>query len=395
MAAKGIFLIVFLMATVPWRAVAQNKDSQKDKTSSSKTDKKASNDQPLIQEVTEKFDDVNEKAEKLFRILPVPFYSYSSDAGNIFGLAKFNLFQPSADDRSKPSRLSELVTISSKGRINVFITNELLLRENRYMILSAFNYRRQPEYLQGIGNDVLDNTKEQVTIDRVRLTSTPLRRVHNNLYAGLSVDIAHYTVRADSAGYFREGLATGTRGGTDVGLGIAGALDSRDNRYNAHRGAYLLTTLVYYSRSLGSTYTFYRFELDARKYINPWYKHVIAVQATTAYAGGNPPFYNLSLLGGEERMRGYYKGALRDRALVDAQVEYRMPVWKIFGVVAWVGTGRVGKGYDDLALSGFHPSYGAGLRVRVDTRNNTNMRFDMGFAPHGIRGFYISFAEAF
>ncbi|MBT1709206.1 BamA/TamA family outer membrane protein [Fulvivirgaceae bacterium PWU5] len=392
MAAKGTLLLIFLMATVPWRAVAQDKSLKKDKPAPQKTNK---NNQPLIEEMVEKLDYINEKAEKLFRILPVPFYSYTSEAGNIVGLAKFNLFHPSAHDRSKPSRLSELVTISSKRRINVFISNELLLRENRYMILSSFNYRRQPEYLQGIGNDVLNNKKEQVSIDRVRFTSTPLRRFHNNLYAGLSIDIARYTIRADSAGYLREGIVTGTRGGTDVGLGIAGALDSRDNRYNARRGAYVLTTLVFYPKFLGSTYAFHRFELDARHYFNPWRKHVIAVQATTSYVGGNPPFYNLSLLGGEERMRGYYKGALRDRTLVDAQVEYRMPVWKIFGVAGWVGTGRVGTGYDDLALSGFHLSYGGGLRVRVDTRNNTNMRFDMGFAPHGIRGFYIAFAEAF
>jgi hypothetical protein len=392
MATKGTLLLLFLMTTVPWSAVAQNKSLKKDKPAPQKTSKI---NRPLIDEVVEKLDDINEKAEKLFRILPVPFYSYTSEAGNIVGLAKFNLFHPSAHDRSKPSRLSELVTISSKGRINVFISNELLLRENRYMILSSFNYRRQPEYLQGIGNDVLNNKKEQVSIDRVRFTSTPLRRFHNNLYAGPSIDIARYIIRTDSASYFREGVVTGTQGGTDVGLGIAGALDSRDNRYNARRGAYVLTTLVFYPKFLGSTYAFHRFELDARRYFNPWCKHVIAVQATTSYVGGNPPFYNLSLLGGEERMRGYYKGALRDRTLVDAQVEYRMPIWKIFGVAGWVGTGRVGTGYDDLALSGFHLSYGGGLRVRVDTRNNTNMRFDMGFASHGIRGFYIAFTEAF
>jgi hypothetical protein len=387
MATRGILLLFLLLVTAPWSTVAQNKSSHKDHQ-----DKQ---DQSLIKEMVEKFDQINEKAERLFRILPVPFFGYSSDAGHIFGLAKYNLFHPSAHDRSKPSRLSELVTLSSKGRINVFITNELLLQQNRYMIFSSFNYRRQPEYLQGIGNDVLNNPKEKVTIDRIRFTSTPLRRCYNNLYAGLSVDLARYTVRADSAGYFREGIVKGTQGGTDVGVGVAGAFDSRDNRYNARHGAYVLTTLVYYPRFLGSTYAFHRFEFDARKYFNPWYKHVIAVQATTAYAGGEVPFYNLSLLGGEERMRGYYKGALRDRALIDAQVEYRMPVWNVFGVVGWVGAGRVGSGYSDLSPSGLHLSYGGGLRVRVDSRNNTNMRFDMGFAPHGIHGFYVSFAEAF
>jgi hypothetical protein len=40
-------------------------------------------------------------------------------------------------------------------------------------------------------------------------------------------------------------------------------------------------------------------------------------------------------------------------------------------------------------------SFGGGLRIRVDSENNTNMRFDFGFGPDGVNGFYINFAEAF
>ena len=94
-------------------------------------------------------------------------------------------------------------------------------------------------------------------------------------------------------------------------------------------------------------------------------------------------------------MRGYYKGALRDNVLVDAQVEYRLPIWNIFGMTTWVGTGRVASSVDDLSFDGFWISYGAGVRVRVDTKNNTNLRFDFGFGRGNINGFYINFAEAF
>jgi hypothetical protein len=94
-------------------------------------------------------------------------------------------------------------------------------------------------------------------------------------------------------------------------------------------------------------------------------------------------------------MRGYYQGAFRDKVLVDAQVEYRMPIWKIFGVTGWIGAGRVGSSYGDLAIDGFKLSYGGGLRIKVDSKNNTNLRLDFGFGPGGISGTYISFAEAF
>ena len=94
-------------------------------------------------------------------------------------------------------------------------------------------------------------------------------------------------------------------------------------------------------------------------------------------------------------MRGYYQGALRDKVALDMQAELRIPVWNIFGVTGFIGAGQVANSYGIIALNEFWPCYGAGIRMRVDSKNNTNLRFDMGFGPHGIKAFYINFAEAF
>src|SRR6188472_4638622 len=67
-----------------------------------------------------KFDKFNVKMERAFKILPAPIITYSTEAGNTFGLAKFNVFNLSKKDTiSRPSKLSEVVTFSTKGRINV------------------------------------------------------------------------------------------------------------------------------------------------------------------------------------------------------------------------------------------------------------------------------------
>ncbi len=94
-------------------------------------------------------------------------------------------------------------------------------------------------------------------------------------------------------------------------------------------------------------------------------------------------------------MRGYYQGAHRHNVLLDAQVEYRQPIWNIFGAVAWIGVGQVQPNYPTLAFNGFHLDYGGGLRIRVDNKHNSNLRFDVGFGPGGIVGGIINFAEAF
>ena len=53
--------------------------------------------------------------------------------------------------------------------------------------------------------------------------------------------------------------------------------------------------------------------------------------------------------------------ALRNKVLVDGQVEYRMPLWNIFGVTAWAATGRLADKFSNLSIDGFWLSFGGGV----------------------------------
>src|SRR6187399_3241937 len=60
---------------------------------------------------------MSQKMETLFKYIPVPMYSYSSEGGNLFGLAKFNSFQLSKKDTvSEASILSGVASATTKGR---------------------------------------------------------------------------------------------------------------------------------------------------------------------------------------------------------------------------------------------------------------------------------------
>jgi outer membrane protein assembly factor BamA len=342
-----------------------------------------------------KFDRFNQKAEKLFRILPVPMYSYSSDAGNIFGLAKFNVFSTDKSDTTLfPSKISGVFTVSSKGRINASIANDLIFKHNKYIFVSFVNYKKQPEYIFGIGNDVKREDAEQINQERFVFSSTALHRVKGKLYAGVNVLLATYfNIETEPESYLVVHNVPGLDGGTTLGIGPSVAREMRDNRYNPSKGSFLE---LGYSYNFG-TFEFQRFRFDIRKYYKlfPVYRLILAGQFTTTYTSGEVPFYELSMLGGDNKMRGYYLGALRDKTAVDGQVELRAPVWNIFGVTAFVATGQVAPNYSKLSGDGFWLAYGGGVRIRVDSKNNTNLRFDMGFGPGGISGFYVNFAEAF
>jgi hypothetical protein len=54
-----------------------------------------------------------------------------------------------------------------------------------------------------------------------------------------------------------------------------------------------------------------------------WLNHLIAMQTTTTAFVGDVPFFEMATMGGDNKMRGCYHIAYRDKALLNEQVEYR------------------------------------------------------------------------
>lgn len=344
-----------------------------------------------------KFERFSQKGEELFKVLPAPIYSYSTEAGQIVGLVKFNLFDLSKTDTvSQPSRISGGITVSTEGFVNMFVSTIFNWDEDNNILFADLAYKKQPQYIFGVGNDVSFEDPAQITLANFLFNSQYLKRIAGQLYVGPAISVTDYTeIGFDTLDFPNYASVPGHQPNTNTGLGVTMIFDNRDNRYNATSGYFGRMGLLHYPEFIGNDYVFSSFGVDLRTYFNPWKKHVIALQATSTITWGEVPFYSLAMLGGTDKMRGYYEGSLRDNVLFDSQVEYRLPIWKMFGMATWIGTGRVAHSVSDLSFDGFWLSYGFGLRLRVDTENNANVRFDWGFGNNGTNGFYINFAEAF
>ncbi len=112
-----------------------------------------------------------------------------------------------------------------------------------------------------------------------------------------------------------------------------------------------------------------------------------------------PPFNQLSLLGGESLMRGYYTGRFRDRNQLASQVEYRfLPLpfnfTKRWGAAVFGGTGTVFNNFKSLSTKDFVFSGGAGVRFLMFPKKDIFSRFDVAFTKEGS-GIYIFIGEAF
>lgn len=187
----------------------------------------------------------------------------------------------------------------------------------------------------------------------------------------------------------------GRKGGQISGGGYILTWDSRNNAFSSSKGFYVQYFETFYRRFLGSDFEFSIQSLDARKYFDLHANRVLAFQMNVLSANGSIPIRNLSIVGSDSYMRGYYMGRYQDRAMFAFQGEFRTPVYRRWGAVVFTGVGKVGPRVKDvLSFSSLKPSAGVGIRFAINPSEKLNMRFDTGFGLN-THGSYLNMGEAF
>ncbi|HHM21828.1 MAG TPA: hypothetical protein ENJ20_07370, partial [Bacteroidetes bacterium] len=217
-----------------------------------------------------------------------------------------------------------------------------------------------------------------------------------NWYAGIRYWWDDYKIpRRDSAGLLIENTVTGHSGGVISGGGPLLTYDSRDHIFFPSKGLFIETEFYINKKYFGSDFNFTRFSLDAKAYISDNRKGVWALNVYLVSLSGKPPFQQLALLGGAKRMRGYFEGRYRDRNLWMFQAEYRFPLYRRTGGVAFGGVGNVSPSVQTLFSQKVHLTFGAGVRILLAEKDHINLRFDVGANEQGEVFPYLTVAEAF
>jgi outer membrane protein assembly factor BamA len=272
---------------------------------------------------------------------------------------------------------------------------DLYWGKDTYHLTSNLQVTHYPDTFYGIGNDTPVEAKEAYTSKRPAGRLAFTWRFHPALYAGIQVEIIHATLsRIEEGGLLDQGDIPGAEKGLTSGLGFLFSLDSRDNIFAPSSGRFYQTSISVFDGRLGSDYAFFRYHVDLREYIPLFAGHVLGVQAVFQANTGEPPFYSMPLFGGASLMRGYYAGRYRDRNLLAFQMEYRLPVWRRFGLVGFAGIGDVSRRLSDFRLETFKLSAGLGVRFMIDPGERINIRMDYGFGQESS-GFYVGILEAF
>ncbi|MRR37730.1 hypothetical protein EG829_24390, partial [bacterium] len=215
------------------------------------------------------------------------------------------------------------------------------------------------------------------------------------LKVGVNYDFNSTTIEdKQSNPFLLSGSVTGSDGGTSSGIGAVLFADTRNSAFYPTKGGYYKLSFLTAVDWLGSSFSFRRWILDLRHYVSMSSSFVLAMQLFGTAITGDPPFYMLPALGGDNIMRGYYEGRYRDKFYLAAQGELRVRLTKRWGLVGWAGIGDVSGDIPGFRLKDGKPTFGVGVRFALDPVEVVNVRADFGYGQdtHGI---YFNAKEAF
>lgn len=295
-------------------------------------------------------------------------------------------------ERPSSAVASALATV--RGHRMGTLSAELYL-DGGVHIAGTLQAQKYPDAFFGIGARTAEEMEETFTARTLMAELSAQLEVRPGLSVGaLARARGDRLEEMQPDGQLSAGSIPGSGGGSVVGAGVIGVLDTRDDLYDPASGAYGEVRLVAFGRSLGSDYDFERLTLDVRRYLRAGPRATVAARGYLAATAGDPPFQELPRIGAEGIMRGYVDGRFRDRAAAAAEVEVRFPLVGRLGATVFGGVGAVAP--DLLSpppANELERSVGAGLRVRLND-GGVNLRIDVGAGREG-GGLYLGLGEAF
>ena len=332
------------------------------------------------------------------KLILTPVVGYSPETSLEFGVGAKYLFKlRNSGPETRTSNMPVSLTYTLNHQVLINSGYEIFFPQERYMLTGNLRFKLFPQRFYGVGRDTPESSEEEYSFTQVLLEPILLKQVGFR-YLFLGAGVRYNRV---SNLTFEEGstLATsnisGSQGSTSVGTQLALVYDSRDNILTAHRGWYAELTHGFYGKVLGGTHRFQLSRIDIRKFV-PISKRrdVLAFQLQASFSFEDVPLSELSALGGNNIMRGYYEGRYLDKHLLAFQTEYRFNIFQRLGAVVFAGAGDVAHRVSDFRFGNLRPTFGAGLRFLIDDTEDLNLRLDYGLGTR-TQNYYLKVGEAF
>ena len=168
--------------------------------------------------------------------------------------------------------------------------------------------------------------------------------------------------------------------------------DTRTDRIHPENGMVAGFGMDLANTAVSGDYTFQRYRIELSRYVRAFFpQHVLAGRLWLRHIDGACPYFEQSVLGGGESMRGFKADRFVDTTMSLASLESRFVVYYPISTVIFVDTGRVYTGIEEISSKGWKTDIGFGLRYHLD---DFIVRLDTGFSTEGTRIFF-NFGHAF
>lgn len=322
-----------------------------------------------------------------------PAISYAPETNLSLGASIMHFYRSTADAKLSQINANMLYTLNNQF-INE-ITSSHYLKQNRYLMKADIKLNKFPEKYFGIGNKTTEANTELISYHLLKTNFSLLKKVWTHTYVGLKYSYAgYYHIQSDRLLHSALDSLARSSGNCSSGIGFSLVYDSRDNEMNCTKGVYTEINSIWNHKKIGSDEDYYMLDADIRKYRQLRSGAVLACQAVLNVKEGNIPFTQLSYLGGNMIMRGFYAGRYRDNDLLAFQTEYRRKLLGKWGFTLFAGAGKVGHTVEELGFHDLQHSLGFGFRRSLSKSNKVNLRIDIGYG-NGNSNIYINIGEAF
>lgn len=371
-------------------------------------------------------DEYGEKEETEARRWAVlPQVGYGPDTGPLGGL-KFthrDLF-----DQGVTLDVHGNYALNQQQSLSLGIGAPDVLGDQRFLALFNVAYELDPQRdFFGLGNndvgpDPASTNEERDILGELTLGWRPFR---GSLAVVASVGLRHVDIengdRDDDIPFTPEMFPNlpGIDGGFVNPLGLALVYNDRDDLIWPTRGWRIIAKVSHTNRALKSDFEFTRVVLDVG-YLYSFGngRHVIGARLSGEYINGprsDVPFWELTELGGDDTLRGYFPRRFLGQAHALINLEYRVKlfafdffdIWRVQVAGAVFGdAGRVfinhGELDDEFDLNDeviseitddIRYSYGGGLRFILSRA--LIARVDVGFSEEEIGLVYLKFGHTF
>lgn len=342
---------------------------------------------PLERYLDTSLDDRNVR----FNIIGGPGYSANTGwrlaaIGNLY-------YRQAGQEHTYPGILTLTATASLTGYYDVTLQGTNTFREGKHRLRYGVGLCSEPTYLWGLdyATATRDNAGRYISRDydawfKYRYAIT------RSLF--LSVGTEYQNIEARQMDARAEQLTHGLNNHiSSLAVGVGLGIDTR--RSDEHRTRGIYAAADFYARpkflsNAGSN--LYTLNITFDYYQPLWRSATLALDLYGEFHNTTTPWLLRAELGGESRMRGYYRGRYNGNSLIAAQVELRQHIWEGLGATIWGGAGEVFSKGDSFAWRKVLPTYGAGIRWSFNAL--MSVRLDMAFGRDS-RYFILGFNEAF